>query len=310
MEIYGWRRMRSGKEQMKKYQRKIIVARGDTQSGHAGGLLNPDTVFPTVDVDEGGRRVIIGYEPAALNAIQKRMWAWTMEDLANVRSLAGKDEVIFIEMGDMTQGNRFIDDLSETALSRQVWISFFNSKPWLEIPNVKRMRAVRGTGVHVWGEGSTETILTWLLQREYPNKDISIADHYLLNVDHFMLDVSHHGPGAGLRNWTRGNAFELYVKSILLDDLNAQRNPPDVVLRAHKHEFTYAHAVHQVNGRVWQLPAFIVPPQCFIGSHAQKAVNSPSSMGVGTLALEIMNGKLHDWHAFTHYVDLRTEELL
>jgi len=172
------------------------------------------------------------------------------------------------------------------------------------------MRAVKGTGVHVWGEGSTESLLTFMLQKEYPKKDIQISDHYLLNVNGCVLDISHHGPGAGMRNWTRGNAFELYVKSILLDDLNAPRTPPNVILRAHKHEFTYAHAIHQVNGQVWQLPGFIVPPQCFIGSHAQKVMNSPSTMGVGTLALELINGKLYQWHALTHYVDLRTEEVL
>jgi hypothetical protein len=76
------------------------------------------------------------------------------------------------------------------------------------------------------------------------------------------------------------------------------------------HEFTYAHAIHQVTGRVWQLPGFIVPPYCFIGSHAQKVMKSPSSMGVGTLAFEIVGGSLYKWHAFTHFVDLRTEEIL
>jgi len=295
---------------MKKYTRKIVIARGDTQSGHAGGLLNPETIIPTVDIDKQGRKVVSGYEEVRLNPVQKRMWQWTQADLKEVKKLAGKDEMVFIEMGDMTQGNVFKDDLAETSMSKQVWISFYNSKPWLDIPNVRRMRAVKGTGVHVWGEGSTESLLTFMLQKEYPKKNIQISDHYLLNVDGCVLDISHHGPGAGMRNWTRGNAFELYVKSILLDDLNAPRTPPNVILRAHKHEFTYAHAIHQVNGQVWQLPGFIVPPQCFIGSHAQKVMNSPSTMGVGTLALELINGKLYQWHALTHYVDLRTEEVL
>lgn len=295
---------------MKKYTRKIVIARGDTQSGHAGGLLNPETIIPTVDIDKQGRKVVSGYEEVRLNPVQKRMWQWTQADLKEVKKLAGKDEMVFIEMGDMTQGNVFKDDLAETSMSKQVWISFYNSKPWLDIPNVRRMRAVKGTGVHVWGEGSTESLLTFMLQKEYPKKNIQISDHYLLNVNGCVLDISHHGPGAGMRNWTRGNAFELYVKSILLDDLNAPRTPPNVILRAHKHEFTYAHAIHQVNGQVWQLPGFIVPPQCFIGSHAQKVMNSPSTMGVGTLALELINGKLYQWHALTHYVDLRTEEVL
>lgn len=295
---------------MKKYSRKIIAIRGDTQSGHAGGLLNPETLFPVTVINEEGKAVLDGYEEAHLSPVQSQMWKWSEGDRENVQSLAGKDEIVFLEMGDMTQGARFTDDLKETSLSRQTITSFYNSTPWLGMPNVKRMRAVKGTGVHVWGEGSTETLLTMLLQREYPKKEVRISSHYLLNIDGFLMDVSHHGPGAGYRNWTRGNAFELYVKSILLDDLNARRRTPCVVLRGHKHEFTYAHAIHQVNGEVWQLPGFIVPPYCFIGDHAQKAINSPSSMGVGTLAFELIDGKLLDWYPFTHYVDLRTEEVL
>jgi hypothetical protein len=294
----------------KKFNRKIIAIRGDTQSGHAGGLLNPEAMFPVVGIDASGKAVVEDYEEAKLNPVQRQLWKWSEADRESVQALAGKDEIVFIEMGDMTQGVRFTDDLAETSLSRQMLSSFYNSLPWLGMDHVHTMRAVKGTGVHVWGEGSTETILTLLLQKEYPKKDVKIADHYLLNVDGYLLDVSHHGPGPGMRNWTRGNAYELYVKSILLDDLNAKRIPPHVVLRGHKHEFTYAHAIHQVQGAVWQLPAFIVPPYCFIGSHAQKATNSPSFMGVGTLALELINGRLLDWHAFTHYVDLRTEEIL
>lgn len=293
-----------------KYTRKIIVIRGDTQSGHAGGLLNPEAVFPVIGIDAGGRRVIEDYEQAQLNPVQRQLWKWSEDDREKVKKLAGKDEIIFIEMGDMTQGARFTDDLKETSLSRQTLTSFYNSLPWLGMDTVRRMRAVKGTGVHVWGEGSTETLLTMLLQKEYPKKDVKIADHYLLNVDGFRMDIAHHGPGPGIRNWTRGNAFELYVKSILRDDLDRKRTPPDIVLRAHKHEFTYKRPVYQIDSDVWELPAFIVPPYCFIGSHAQKAMNSPSSMGVGTLALELINGSLFKWYPFTHYVDLRTEEVL
>lgn len=295
---------------MRKYNRKIMVVRGDTQSGHAGGLCNPETQFPVIGIDAQKNKVIQGYSSPTLNPVQEQLWKWSEQDRGDVRTLAGKDEIVFVEMGDMTQGARFTDDLAETSLSHQVLISFYNTLPWLELPTLRTMRAVKGTGVHVWGEGSTETLLTLLLQKQFPHKDIHIADHYLLHIDGLLVDVAHHGPGAGIRNWTRGNAFELYVKSLLMDDLNARRPPPNLVLRAHKHEYTYAHAVHQVNGQVWQLPGYIVPPYCFIGSHAQKVMNSPSSMGVGTLAFEILDGRLYQAHAFTHWVDLRTEEIL
>lgn len=294
----------------KTYKRTILIVRGDTQSGHAGGLLNPETTYPVIGIDSQGAKVVAEWETVHLNPVQRQLWEWSEADREEIRKLAGKDRAVFLEMGDMTQGVRFTDDLQETALSRQTIASFHNSLPWVGMRCVTKMRAVKGTGVHVWGEGSTETLLTMLLQKEFPKKNIEIADHYMLNVDGLRVDVAHHGPGAGMRNWTKGNVFELYAKSILMDDVVSGKVPPNLILRAHKHEFTPAHALYHRHGKVWHLPGYIVPPYCFIGSHAQKVENSPSSMGVGTLAFEIIDGKIHELHALTHYVDLRTEEIL
>lgn len=295
---------------MSKYKRTILAVRGDTQGGHAGGLLNPETLVPDVAIDEEGKTVVTGWRHIEPRPVQAQLWKWHMQDMAEVRSLAGKDEIVFMEMGDLTQGARFTDDLDENGLNTQVVISRWNCTPWLDLPNVEKMYIVKGTGVHVWGEGATETLLTAQLKNEYPKKQIKINDHWLLNVDGFTADVAHHGPGAGIRNWTKGNVFELYVKSIMMDMIDLQEPVPQVVLRAHKHEFIYRRAIHQVKDQIWELPGFISPPYCFIGSHAQKVMNSPSFMGVGVLALEILDGKLYQWHPFTHYVDLRTREML
>jgi hypothetical protein len=292
-----------------KSTRTIIAVRGDTQGGHAGGLLNPETELPDVDIDDDGKTVITGWHTPELRPVQKKLWEWHTQYIKDVKNLAGADEIVFIEMGDLTQGTVFKDDLDENNLNTQVTISRYNTIPWLDLPNVKSAFFVKGTGVHVWGEGSTERLLTAQLKAAYPRKRIEITDHWLLNVKGVKVDVSHHGPGPGIRNWTRGNAFELYVKSILHDDIEAGAQVPDVILRGHKHEFTYRRAIHQVRGRIWELPAFITPPMCFIGSHAQKVMNSPSYMGVGVLALEVINGKLHAFHPFTNYVDLRTREI-
>jgi len=290
------------------YKRTIIAVRGDTQGGHSGGLVNPKTELPDFDIDEDGNTIFVGYRNPELRPIQKHLWKWHEQDLQNIKDLANGDSVVWLEMGDLTQGNVFKDDLAINNLSEQWFISFWNTLPLLEMPNVKAMYLARGTGVHVWGEGATETMLTFALKTRYPDIKISITDHWLLDVDGFLLDVAHHGPGAGIRNWTRGNVFDLYCKSILKDDIELGNRIPNVVLRGHKHEFTYRRAIHQVRHKIWELPGFITPPYCFIGSHAQKVMNSPSFMGVGLLALEIINGKLHNYHPFTHYVDLRAKE--
>lgn len=38
---------------MPKYKRTIIAVRGDTQGGHAGGLLNPETEIPVLGTKDG-----------------------------------------------------------------------------------------------------------------------------------------------------------------------------------------------------------------------------------------------------------------
>lgn len=295
---------------MAAYKRMIIAVRGDTQSGHSMGLVNPDTQIPDIEIEKDGRKIVTGYRPPDMRPVQKRLWEWSEEDRAEVGKLAEGDEIMFLEMGDLTQGNRFTDDLSETALAPQVIMAEWLMHPWLEMPNVRRVRIVKGTGVHVWGEGSTETILTRLLKHKYTDKSIEIASHYLLSVDGFLLDIAHHGPSAGVRNWTRGNVLRLYAQSILQDCIDLREPVPHALLRAHHHEFTYARAIHQTGVQVWELPAWITYPYCFIGSHAEKVIQSPGRMGVGTLALEVINGKLYQWHPFGHWVDLRAREVL
>jgi hypothetical protein len=255
---------------------------------------------------------VTGFRHPDLRPIQKRLWMWAEADREEVRKLAGGDEIVFLEMGDLTQGNRFSDDLSETAMHPQVVHAEWLMKPWLDMKNVNKVRVVKGTGVHVWGEGSTESLLVRLLTKEYKGqgKSIKIADHYLLDIDGFTIDVAHHGAHPGIRNWTRGNVLRFYATSILRDSIDLGEPIPHALLRAHQHEFTYTRAIHQTNGVIWDMPAWITYPYCFIGSHAQKVIRSPGHMGVGTLALELINGKLYDWHNFGHWMDLRVRESL
>jgi len=290
------------------FKRVIIAVRGDTQAGHSGGLLNPETLLPDTEIIDG--LVAPTLRSPELRPIQKTLWKWHTEDLESIKNLANGDPIVWVEMGDLTQGNRFLDDLGITAMSDQWHISRFNCLPLLELPNVKAFYIVRGTGVHVWGEGSTETALVTQLRAEYPEIKVAITSHWLLDMDGFTLDVAHHGPGAGIRNWTRGNVFDLYAKSMMMDDIDLGLAVPGVLLRAHKHEFIYRRPIHQVRGKVWEMPAFITPPYCFIGEHAVQVCQSPSFMGVGMLALEVFNGKLHDFHPFTHFVDLRAREVV
>ncbi|MBT7991047.1 MAG: hypothetical protein HN769_14355 [Anaerolineae bacterium] len=295
---------------MAKYKRKIIAVRGDTHSGNAGGLVNPTTEIPEIDLDESGRRVIAGYRNPELRPVQKRIWRWHEEARREIKKLAGKDEISLLDLGDLTQGNIFRDDLAEASMNAQVILSRSTLLPWLEMKNLKKLRMTKGTGVHVWGEGSTETLLSAWLQDEYHKKDIKISDHWLLDVDGYKIDAAHHGPGPGTRNWTHGNAFSLYLKSELRNALDRSETPPNMVLRGHTHVFTYGFARHQIDATIYKTEGYITPPMCFIGSHARKVTRSTARMSIGMLALEIVDGKLLAMHPFLNNIDLRTEEIL
>ncbi len=288
----------------------IIAVRGDTQTGDASSLLNPETPIPAYEIDDAGERVQVGIRNPELRPIQDRLWKWHEQGREDIGKLAGEDPIVLLEMGDMTQGNRFSDDLAENNLSAQVIESIWSVKPWMDMPNLISVYVTRGTGVHVWGEGSSETLVTGNLRLMYPDKKVQIADHYLLTIDNFTIDIAHHGPFPGSRNWLKGNVVELYAKSVMMDDIAAGKQPPNAMLRAHFHEMIYRPVVYQAGGNCWEMPTWITPPYCGINSHAVKVAKSPARMGVGLLALEIVNGKLYDWHKFTHVIDLRAREVV
>jgi len=291
----------------KKTRRVIVAVRGDTHAGHAGGLLNPETLLPERDLGENGQTVIAGWRRAELRPVQGRLWQWHEQDREKIRELAGKDEIILLDMGDMTQGVKYSDDLGMAAISDQVFAAQWGFAPWLDMPNVRAAFLVNGTGSHTLG-GTTETMLTMLLKGQHPKTRIEIVEHWLLSVGGYTIDVAHHGPGPGIRAWTRGNVWELYLRSILLDELALGHELPDMALRGHMHALTYGRAIHQAGGQVWELPGWITAPYCFIGQYAQQVGRSPGGMMVGMLAFEIVDGRLIGTHPFSHVIDLRVTE--
>jgi len=292
----------------RKYDRRIIALRGDTQAGHKGGLENPDTLLPAIVLNKDGGRRIKGWKHVSLEPMQERLWSWHEGWRKDIGKLAGSDPITLVEMGDMTQGVIFPDNVSELDLSEQYFIAKGTINPWLAMKQVKQTYIAKGTGVHTWN-GSTETMLERELQHEH-KKPVQLADHWLLNIGGYSMDIAHHGPGPGKRAWLHGNEFRWYLLNILMTEITLQKPIPQIVLRAHKHELTRATAEYQVGGNYWQLPGIVTPPLCFIDDHATKVMNSPTRMGLGIVALEVINGKLLDAHTFTRYIDLRILEVV
>jgi len=292
-------------------KRVILVAIGDKQAGHAGALINPEAQIPVIEIDkDNGRHVVTGYEHPSLSPMQKQLWEWHEHDRQEIQNLAGKDPIVYLGMGDETQGGYYKDDLKDVSLAAQFLHSYHNAKPWMDMNSVKAAYFVQGTSVHLWGAGDTETILIHNLRIEYPKKRIELTQHWELDVDGLLVDIAHHGPGPGMREWTRGNILRLYTRSLMQKLHNNGKRPPDLLLRAHFHQPLCEIVTLNLDEEILRTESWITPPQCVIGSHGQKSTQSVSQMHVGMLAFEIVNGKLIETHykPFWHTFDLRVRE--
>ena len=195
-----------------------------------------------------------------------------------------------IHLGDIAQGLKYIDGLSQTRFADQLAIARANFEPWLAIKRLRSRTIVSGTGAHEGGEGSAAEIVATVWQAQG-------MMHGLIDIDGLLIDVAHHGPGVGIREWTRGNVARLY----LLDRLMSDDPPARVYLRAHRHEHVRV-TVHRRQGTADLVvsPAYQLP-----SAYVRQVAQSPSAAICGMVALEVTDGRLTDVVPMLHKVDLR-----
>lgn len=279
--------------------RKIIAIRSDIQGGSSYGLLNPTTMLYREDKDGNPF-----YVPVQLNPIQEYLWdidCWARE---SVFALAGKDEVVYIENGDMTQGNVFSDGLVSGKEVDHVQIAVDCIIPWIEHKNVNTVRLTKSTGVHAFREHSADVAVSTRLKDAYPGMDVRLVGHGRLNVGGVLLDYAHHGPPAGVRSWLKGNLMRLTVKSIMDSCMKDGREVPHVIARAHKHERVEEWVVEwQMDKRV-KCVGITTPSMQMLNEHARKVTNSEQRVTHGMVAIEVEDGKIADvhWFAKTKYI--------
>jgi hypothetical protein len=158
--------------------------------------------------------------------------------------------------------------------------------------------------VHELGEGSAQITLADTLGKEL-RKPIEVMYHAEASVDGFVMDLAHHGPPPGVRNWLRGNVLRLYTQSIMDDCLKSDREPPHFLARGHYHQFV-TEVVTRQNAKTWECRATICPPYCLIDDYARKVAKSPYRATVGMVALEIIGGRLIRQHEYIRTIDFRT----
>ena len=228
------------------------------------------------------------YSPT-LTLGQRWLWDCYEADVLAVMEIADGDPVDVIHIGDIAQGIRFIDGLSQSRFVDQLAIAAANGKPWWMFENVNSVTIVSGTGVHEGGEGSAGQLVATLWQADF-------VDHALLDIDGLALDVAHHGPGTGIRQWTSGNVARFYLRDRLMRD-----DPPArVYLRAHRHDYIRETVYVPATADILVSPAYQLP-----SPYVRQVAQSPSAAICGMVALEIDDGRLVDVWPLLHRVDLR-----
>lgn len=290
--------------------RKIVLVFADSHGGHKLGLMNP--AVELYEEDENGR--LVRWHPRP-GPVQEYLWENYIQDVDNVKQLAGDDPIVVIHGGDICQGNKYPQQLVGTRMADQILIAVANFAPIFALPTLSAVRLVQGTGAHGFGEASAEILVAEQLCSMHPNLDIMALRHGLANVDGVSIDYAHHGPSTGIRIWTEGNQLRYYAKSIMLQELARGNEPPRVVLRSHYHKAmweTVRVRRDDVNGIVtfWTADFLVLPAYCGLSEHGQQVSQSKYLITDGMVALEIVDGELFKIHPFARTQDLRTEEVL
>lgn len=274
----------------------------DIHSGHQLGLMNPDTQL----LDDSGPEIQV--RTPQLNSIQHWLWPNYTADMENVFALAGKGgKVTFILDGDITWGAKYPDQLVSARAADQFTIAVANLAPWYEHKALKNTWLVQGTESHEWGAGSAPIAVAQFYSSKLSKVSTKCIQHIRPNVDGVVMDVDHHGPPPGGTVWVDGDALRRYTKNVMLRDLLAGKEPPQVLVRAHYHRGIHETVRVQAGNRTHVCEAFVLPCYCGLTHYARQASRSGAELSCGMVAVVVENGAVASAHEFWRNLDLRTE---
>jgi len=288
-------------------RRVVLALQGDKHAGHTVGLCNPATILPPPDDGTGEGKPT----KVKTNAFQRAIWRLYTADIRAVLEFADGDPVVVIDIGDQTQGKGHTDNQMSSRMADQFYIALANWDPWMNKPNVKTLRFAKGTGSHVYGEGSAELLIAKHLQGQYRALDIKTIYHGVIDIMNIKLDYAHHGPGPGIRDWTNGNQVRYYLKSLIMEQRRLGKKPCELYVRGHRHSFVHEAILSDTwAGRLYDYHIVTLPSYCGLGAYGVRATFSAPYQWFGTVAIEIIDGEVGRIKPFVHCRDIRTWEAL
>ena len=284
--------------------RRCVLQISDMHAGGALGLLNPACVL--IRANDDGEDEEWTPEPSST---QQYLWGLLGEKLGEIADWADGDEIILLHTGDATQGDRFAEaTIKDVTRSDQRVIAASNLAYICEaLPNIRRARLITGTLVHV--PDCAEARISARL-RKAAGIDVQSVHHVRLNISGAILEVAHHGPSAGTRDWLRGNVALYHLRDRVYRDRRGGLRAADCYIYGHFHTFVPAVLPDEWLGE-WRLLRLVVAPSMTgLGHHARKTAKSPPFVEHGLVGYEIAGGRIAQVVAFTRKLDLRKEETL
>ena len=280
-----------------------LVALADCHAGLRVGLCNPSVIL----YNEGEHGDLVPYSPQ-LTAAQVMMWERYTAWMDEITAMPGIIKLVI--NGDLTHGVRHPQQIMSNRAGDQVLIAASIIEPWIQTGQVGAVVFIAGTAVHNGAEASQDIETFSFIQHKYPKLKCRVMYHGSLTVAGVEIDVAHHGPGAGLREWLRGNVAALYLRDRMMGAFQYDGKPADLYLRAHVHQ-----RIHVTNHLVYQDAEYTSTlvgclPLCLVNEYARQRSQSPQFCQFGLQAFTIASGHISEPEWYSETVDLRTKEEL
>ena len=169
---------------------------------------------------------------------------------------------------------------------------------------------IEGTEAHVF-DGSIEYLIADHLRDKF-GFPVHCYPHVLLKVGSKTHDLAHHGPSPGKRVWTRSSTALSWLKSMMISEVMAGREPTTVTYRGHFHEWVPLISHREVAMRTFPVEYEshfqFVPGYSGLSDYARKATQSQGYVTWGMVAVEVIDGKSISVHPIVNMYDTRVRE--
>ena len=276
-----------------------FILEADHHAGHRLGLCNPAVML----LDDDGRE----YGPP-IQETQLYMWELRANYLRQAFDIINGEPFAYMVIGDITHGRKYIDGIMTTRIADQWRVAKSNIAHVARAENCVAVRLMSGTSSHIFGEATSEITVMGMLRDRFPKKDIRVLGHSRIRLPgDVTLDTAHHGPGAGIRAWTRGNVARHYLRSNMWKEIKAGRDVPALYIRAHYHTWVHEYLEEWVEGEICLSQLIVMPSLCGLTEYGRQATASEYEIWNGLVLVKVEHGRAIVY-PFTRPFDIRVDD--